>query len=74
MKIGFIFLSTNSITLYNKYNKHSKKMTKKGTFFQKNVVFFALILSTGCTRKTEIIMRFYVQHINNSSLSVSEVY
>lgn len=33
-------MSTNSITLYNKYNKHSKKMTKKGTFFKKNMTFF----------------------------------
>ena len=49
LKIGFIFLSTNSITLYNKYNKHSKKMTRNCTFFKKMSFFFAFILSPDST-------------------------
>lgn len=43
LKIGLIFLSTNSLTLYIKYNKLLLKITKKGVFLLKKCSFFTLI-------------------------------
>ena len=39
-EIGLIFLFSNSLTLYIKYNKNSQKITKLGNFFFKKIGFF----------------------------------